>query len=262
MEGGRAEESRKASGCKGKVVRLQPFGAFVELRPGVDGLIHISALSERRIAHPRDVVKVGEEVEVQVEKVDPDEKRVGLRLVARTDEPRRLPRRRRRASAAAPAAKTDAASRGASPEGGPGGHGQGGPHRAVRHVPGLPGRQGPDPGERDGHRARHGSCKRDFQHGPGGEGGDPGDRRQREDPPVHHRRGAGRGARRHGGVEQDRSPRAPGGKGFGTFADLLKGKEGVSGSLPNKSLDACRGRPLEVPSHRRGVEQPGSSSGS
>lgn len=66
---------------KGKVVRLQPFGAFVELRPGVDGLIHVSAMSERRIAHPRDVLKVGEEVEVHIEKIDPDEKRVGLRLV-------------------------------------------------------------------------------------------------------------------------------------------------------------------------------------
>ena len=66
---------------QGKVVRLQPFGAFVELRPGVDGLIHISAMSERRIAHPRDVLKVGETVEVTVEKVDPGEKRIGLRLV-------------------------------------------------------------------------------------------------------------------------------------------------------------------------------------
>jgi len=65
----------------GKIVRLQPFGAFVELRPGVDGLIHISALSERRIAHPRDAVSVGDEVTVQVEKIDTAEKRVGLRLV-------------------------------------------------------------------------------------------------------------------------------------------------------------------------------------
>ena len=65
----------------GKVVRLQPFGAFVELKPGVDGLIHISAMSERRIAHPRDVLKVGDTVEVAVEKVDAAEKRIGLRLV-------------------------------------------------------------------------------------------------------------------------------------------------------------------------------------
>jgi small subunit ribosomal protein S1 len=66
---------------KGKVVRMQPFGAFVELKPGVDGLIHISAMSERRIAHPRDVMKVGDEVEVQVEKLDPAEKKISLRLV-------------------------------------------------------------------------------------------------------------------------------------------------------------------------------------
>jgi small subunit ribosomal protein S1 len=72
---------REGDRLQGKVVRLQPFGAFVELRPGVDGLIHISAMSERRIAHPRDVLKVNEQVEVAVEKVDPAEKRIGLRLV-------------------------------------------------------------------------------------------------------------------------------------------------------------------------------------
>jgi small subunit ribosomal protein S1 len=77
-----AAEIQEGARIKGKVVRLQPFGAFVELRPGVDGLIHISALSERRIAHPRDVVQVGQEVFVHVEKVDPDEKRVGLRLIS------------------------------------------------------------------------------------------------------------------------------------------------------------------------------------
>lgn len=77
-----AAELKEGDRVKGKVVRLQPFGAFVELRPGVDGLIHISALSERRIAHPRDVVQVGQEVTVAVEKIDPNEKRIGLRLVS------------------------------------------------------------------------------------------------------------------------------------------------------------------------------------
>ncbi len=67
---------------QGKVVRLQPFGAFVELRPGVDGLVHISALSERRIAHPRDVVQVGETIWVTIEKIDPNEKRIGLRRIS------------------------------------------------------------------------------------------------------------------------------------------------------------------------------------
>jgi small subunit ribosomal protein S1 len=74
-------EIKEGDKLKGKVVRLQPFGAFIELRPGVDGLIHISALSHRRIAHPKDVVSVGQEVEVAVEKIDPNEKRIGLRLV-------------------------------------------------------------------------------------------------------------------------------------------------------------------------------------
>lgn len=79
-------EIKEGDLLKGKVVRLQPFGAFVELRPGVDGLIHVSALSSRRVAHPRDVVKVGDEVEVQVEKVDPAEKRVSLRRISAEDQ--------------------------------------------------------------------------------------------------------------------------------------------------------------------------------
>ncbi len=70
---------------QGKVVRLQAFGAFVELRPGVDGLVHISALSDRRIAHPRDVVKEGETIWVVVEKIDPNEKRIGLRKITEED---------------------------------------------------------------------------------------------------------------------------------------------------------------------------------
>lgn len=75
------ETAKEGALLKGKVVRLQPFGAFVELAPGVDGLIHISAMSERRIAHPKDVLSVGQEVEVKVEKIDESEKRIGLRLV-------------------------------------------------------------------------------------------------------------------------------------------------------------------------------------
>lgn len=70
---------------QGKVVRLQAFGAFVELKPGVDGLVHISALSDRRIAHPRDVVKEGDVIWVAVEKIDPNEKRIGLRKISEED---------------------------------------------------------------------------------------------------------------------------------------------------------------------------------
>ncbi|HEX3030899.1 MAG TPA: bifunctional 4-hydroxy-3-methylbut-2-enyl diphosphate reductase/30S ribosomal protein S1 [Bacillota bacterium] len=64
----------------GKVVRLAPFGAFVELEPGVDGLIHLSQLAERRIVKADEVVKVGQEVKVKVIDVKGDEKRISLSL--------------------------------------------------------------------------------------------------------------------------------------------------------------------------------------
>jgi small subunit ribosomal protein S1 len=63
----------------GTVARLAPFGAFVTLEAGVDGLIHISKLGKgRRIHHPREVLEEGQEVEVQVESVDTIEKRISL----------------------------------------------------------------------------------------------------------------------------------------------------------------------------------------
>jgi small subunit ribosomal protein S1 len=63
----------------GTVRNLCDFGAFVDLG-GADGLIHISELSWRRVKHARDVLKVGEEVEVYVLRVDRDRKRIGLSL--------------------------------------------------------------------------------------------------------------------------------------------------------------------------------------
>ena len=47
---------------KGKVLRIQPFGAFVEILPGVDGLIHVSNMSDTRVQNPREVVKEGDKV--------------------------------------------------------------------------------------------------------------------------------------------------------------------------------------------------------
>jgi len=64
---------------KGSVRNLCDFGAFVDLG-GADGLIHISELSWRRVRHARDVLKVGEEVEVYILRVDRDRKRIGLSL--------------------------------------------------------------------------------------------------------------------------------------------------------------------------------------
>ncbi len=74
---------------KAKIARLANFGAFASLDEGLDGLIHISALGRgRRIHHPREVVRVGQEVEVRVDKVNAEERRISLSLPALEDESR------------------------------------------------------------------------------------------------------------------------------------------------------------------------------
>jgi 4-hydroxy-3-methylbut-2-enyl diphosphate reductase len=64
----------------GKVVRITDFGAFVELEPGLDGLVHISQCSPTRVAKVEDAVKVGDEVKVKVLGVDPEKKRISLSI--------------------------------------------------------------------------------------------------------------------------------------------------------------------------------------
>ena len=64
----------------GKIVRLTDFGAFVELEPGVDGLLHISQMSSRPISRPDEMVSVGDELTLLVIRVDPNERRIGLSL--------------------------------------------------------------------------------------------------------------------------------------------------------------------------------------
>ncbi len=64
----------------GKVVRINDFGAFIELEPGVDGLVHISKISFNRIAHPSEVLSVGEEVKAKILEVDEENKRVSLSI--------------------------------------------------------------------------------------------------------------------------------------------------------------------------------------
>lgn len=63
-----------------KVVRLAPFGAFVQLEPGVEGLVHISHLADRHIAKPDEVVTEGEEVDVKVLNINTAEKRIRLSI--------------------------------------------------------------------------------------------------------------------------------------------------------------------------------------
>jgi small subunit ribosomal protein S1 len=65
---------------EGTVRRIEKFGAFVEIAPGVDGLAHISDLSWSRIGHPKEVVQVGQQVQVKVLKVREDDERISLGL--------------------------------------------------------------------------------------------------------------------------------------------------------------------------------------
>lgn len=65
---------------QGKVVRILEFGAFVELAPGKDGMVHISKLSDRRVEKVEDVVKIGDEVTVKVIKIDAIKGRIDLSM--------------------------------------------------------------------------------------------------------------------------------------------------------------------------------------
>jgi small subunit ribosomal protein S1 len=63
-----------------RITKLAQFGAFAELEPGVEGLVHISELSEERITHPKQVVREGEDVQLRIIKIDPQRHRLGLSL--------------------------------------------------------------------------------------------------------------------------------------------------------------------------------------
>ncbi len=65
-----------------KVVKLMTFGAFAEILPGVDGLIHISQIADKRIGKPEDVLSEGQEVQVKITDVDAENKRISLSIRA------------------------------------------------------------------------------------------------------------------------------------------------------------------------------------
>jgi 4-hydroxy-3-methylbut-2-enyl diphosphate reductase len=74
---------------KAKIVKLMDFGAFAEILPGVDGLIHISQIADRRIGKPEDVLSEGQEVDVKITDVDTERKRISLsiRALLETEQP-------------------------------------------------------------------------------------------------------------------------------------------------------------------------------
>ncbi len=62
----------------GRVTRLVDFGVFVELQPGVEGLVHISELANRRIMHPREILNEDEEISIRILDVDVSRRRISL----------------------------------------------------------------------------------------------------------------------------------------------------------------------------------------
>lgn len=73
-----AEKYAVGSIVEGKVVRMVPFGAFVELEAGVDGLVHISQIANKHVVKPEDELKVGEIINVKVLEVNPEQKKISL----------------------------------------------------------------------------------------------------------------------------------------------------------------------------------------
>jgi len=75
-----AEKYEVGSVVTGKVVRLVPFGAFVEIEQGIDGLVHISQISNFRLGKPGDVLKVGQQVEAKITELDIEAKKISLSI--------------------------------------------------------------------------------------------------------------------------------------------------------------------------------------
>ena len=65
---------------KGHVTKITNFGVFVELEPDLEGLLHVSELSDHKVDAPQDLVKVGDELEVKILRVDTDDRKIGLSL--------------------------------------------------------------------------------------------------------------------------------------------------------------------------------------
>ena len=85
------EERAKAGAIlEGEVKRLTSFGAFVEVFPGVEGLVHISQISHNHIATPHEVLTVGEKIKVKVLSVSPEEQRLSLSIKALEEKPERI----------------------------------------------------------------------------------------------------------------------------------------------------------------------------
>ena len=175
----------------GTVTKIVNFGAFVRVRDGLEGLIHISELSHQRVAHPGDVVHEGQTLKLKVISLDSERHRLGLSLKQAEEPPARpAPEpRRRRAARRAPARARSASLRRVA--GGPGARGRHRQHARRGVRPGPPA----DRGERGGapRRARP-TVSRAEDRPRTAEAG----RRQPRSPPTPRPSRSARGGRRDG----------------------------------------------------------------
>ena len=72
----------RGSRVKGKITKITDFGAFAEIEPGVEGLIHVSEISDEHVDDPRKFLKVGDEKDVMIIDIDADDRKIGLSIKA------------------------------------------------------------------------------------------------------------------------------------------------------------------------------------
>ena len=88
-----ADQIAAGSVLEGTVKRVKDFGAFVEILPGIEGLVHVSQISNKRIENPSEVLKSGDKVQVKVLDIKPAEERISLSMKALEEKPEREDRR-------------------------------------------------------------------------------------------------------------------------------------------------------------------------
>lgn len=81
-----ANEYKVGDVVKAKVVSITPFGAFAQIIPGIDGLIHISQIADKRVTNVKDVLSIGDEVEAKITEIDTEKKRISLSIRALLEE--------------------------------------------------------------------------------------------------------------------------------------------------------------------------------
>ena len=82
-----SEKFATGSIVKGRVARMTDFGAFVELLPGVDALLHVSQISRQHVDKPSDVLRIGQEIEAKVVDFNADDRKISLSMKALENEP-------------------------------------------------------------------------------------------------------------------------------------------------------------------------------